>query len=267
MSLHLPSRGMAIWKRPAATGSVSKSAGASGGEASAGGPSPVSRTLAPCPWSGLPPQGKTPAVGPLPLPVRAWGQRACLGLPAPHCWGPSWPAASRAGFWEAAVVAVWWGGGAQLCFLTSRACWALQTPTVWANGSSSAASFLRPASSQTATMSVMTLWTAARQALLSMAASKQGYWGGLPNDAHTRGFSSVFGVFWFQEAVIQKKGAGERREPRAEAGKRSGSPGSCLSRPGWRHPGPLTLSLRGPIRRARVTLSSPPPHPPHTNTA
>lgn len=23
------------------------------------------------------------------------------------------------------------------------------------------------------------------------------YWGGLPNDAHTRGFSSVFGVFWF----------------------------------------------------------------------
>ena len=114
-------------------------------------------------------------------------------------------------------------------------------------------------------MSVMTLWTAARQALLSMAASKQGYWGGLPNDAHTRGFSSVFGVFWFQEAVIQKKGAGERREPRAEAGKRSGSPGSCLSRPGWRHPGPLTLSLRGPIRRARVTLSS--PHPtPHTQT-
>lgn len=94
---------------------------------------------------------------------------------------------------------MWLCGGVegQLYLLTSRACWALQSPTVWANGSSPAAFFLRPASSQTATMGMMTLWTVARQALLSMGASKQGYWGGLPNDAHTRGFSSVFGVFWF----------------------------------------------------------------------
>ena len=56
-----------------------------------------------------PAPGKDPTVGPAAPPVRAWAQRACLGLPAPLCGGPSRPVANVAGFWEVVIVGVCWG--------------------------------------------------------------------------------------------------------------------------------------------------------------